>query len=83
MLVNEKNNSTFLDNICVFVQNISLSYNIDKKNIIKDFLNYIIRNKPNTLSGKFLDFVENAMHSQDCNNNVFVRYSLSKLSSFC
>lgn len=83
ILVHEKDKSTFLDNICMFIQEISLTYNIDKKNIIKDFLNYIIRNKPNTLSGPFLDFIENAMHSQECNNNVFVRYSISKLSSFC
>ena len=33
-----------LENNCAYVHLISIKYNIDKKNIIKDFLNYIIRN---------------------------------------
>lgn len=81
MLLNETNKSNFLDNICAYIQNISLTYNIDQKNIIKDFLNYIIRNKPHVLTSHFLNFVENAMHSQDCNNNIFVRYSMIKIQS--
>jgi replication factor C subunit 3/5 len=59
---------------------ISIKYNIDKKNIIKDFLNYIIRNYPNCLNKKFLNFVENLMHSQIQNNNVHIYYSLAKLT---
>ena len=64
------------------VSDISLNYNIDKKNIIKDFFNYIIRNHPKYLSIEFLNFVENLMHSQIQNNNIYIYYSLSKLSSF-
>ena len=71
-----------IDNINKFVQLISNQYNIDKKNIIKDFLNYIIRNHTKYVSKDFLNFVENLMHSQIQNNNVYVYYSLSKLSSF-
>jgi len=70
-----------LEIIYTFVQNISIDYNIDKKNIIKDFLNYIIRNHGIYLNTKFLNFVENLMHSQIQNNNVYVNYSISKLSS--
>ena len=44
--------------------NISIKYNIDKKNIIKDYLNYIIRNKSNLITSQFLYFIENIMHSQ-------------------
>jgi replication factor C subunit 3/5 len=33
-----------IDKIKGYVDNISIQYNVDKKNIIKDFLNYIIRN---------------------------------------
>jgi DNA polymerase III delta prime subunit len=65
-----------------FVQSISNQYNIDKKNIIKDFINYIIRNHPKYLSKDFLNFVENLMHSQIQNNNIYINYSLTKLSSF-
>ena len=62
--------------------NISIKYNIDKKNIIKDYLNYIIRNKSNLITSQFLDFIENIMHSQESNTQIFINYSLSKLSYF-
>lgn len=71
-----------LENIYAYVHLISLKYNIDKKNIIKDFLNYIIRNKTNIINSKFFNFVENLMHSQNLNNNHHIYYSLSQLSSF-
>ena len=70
------------ENICSYVYLISIKYNIDKKNIIKDFLNYIIRNKPESTTPEFLNFVENLMHSQNVNNNNHIYYSLSRLSSF-
>ena len=75
----KKNN---LDILVSDIHNISIKYNIDKKNIIKDYLNYIIRNKSNLITPHFLDFVENLMHSQESNNQTFINYSLSRLSSF-
>jgi DNA polymerase III delta prime subunit len=75
----KKNN---LDILVSDIHNISIKYNIDKKNIIKDYLNYIIRNKSNLITPEFLDFVENLMHSQESNNQTFINYSLSRLSSF-
>ena len=65
-----------------YIHKISSEYNIDKKNIINDFLNYIIRNHPKYVSNNFLNFVENLMHSQIQNNNTHIYYSLSRLSSF-
>lgn len=65
-----------------YIYSISMKYNIDKKNIIKDFLNYIIRNYSKYVNTKFLDFAENLLHSQVQNNNVYVNYSLTRLSSF-
>jgi len=65
-----------------YIYSISMKYNIDKKNIIKDFLNYIIRNYSKYVNTKFLEFVENLLHSQVQNNNVYVNYSLTRLSSF-
>ena len=78
MIVNKKG----INHIELLIHNISINYNIDKKNIIKDYINYIIRNKPDTICSEFLNFVENVMHSQDCNNKTHLYYSLSKLSSF-
>jgi len=72
---------TSLLSIAAFINTTSSKYNIDKKNIIKDFLNYIIRHKEPHISPEFLNFVENIMHFEDCKNSHFVNYSLSKLSS--
>jgi len=77
MLINREK----LDAMQIFIHNISIQYNIDKKNIIKDFLNYIIRNHTNYLSSDFFNFVENLMHSQIQNNIIYISYSLSRLSS--
>ena len=65
-----------------FINKTSSKYNIDKKNIIKDFLNYIIRNKgAKIISMEFLNFVENIMHFEDCKNNDYVNYSLARMTS--
>ena len=63
-----------------YINLISIKYNIDKKNIIKDFINYIIRKYP--ITPDFLLFVEHIMHFQDLNNTTYVNYSLLRLSSF-
>ena len=70
-----------IENINSFINFISINYNIDKKNIIKDFLNYIIKTYTKNVNSKFLDFVENLIHSQNNNNNIHINYLISKLSS--
>jgi replication factor C subunit 3/5 len=65
-----------------FIHDISILYNINKKNIIKDFFNYIIRNKSNILSSDFLIFIENIMHFEDCNIKYFVDYTINQLFYF-
>ena len=62
-----------------YIHETSIKYNIDKKNLIKDFLNYIIRNKTNTVNvnAEFLNFVENLIHSQECNNKIYVNYAIT------
>jgi replication factor C subunit 3/5 len=72
-------NKTSLEVLHNFIQNISIKYNIDKKNALKDYLNFIIRYKNQYITNKFLSIVENAIHSPDCKNTYFVNYLLSKL----
>ena len=80
-LLNKLIKKTDKDNINNFIHSISINYNIDKKNIIKDFLNYIIRNYPKYVNSDFLNFVENLIHSQVQNNNVNINYSVTRLTS--
>jgi len=81
-LYNHLESNTNLEDIQKYIQTISVQFNIDKKNIIKDFLNYIIIHKPTILNTTFLKLIENIMHNQDCNNSCFIHYSLLRLSSF-
>jgi replication factor C subunit 3/5 len=67
--------------LSLFVNETSLKYNIDKKNIIKDFLNYIIRNCEIKDVPEYLKFVENIIHFEDCKNSYYVNYSLVRLSN--
>ena len=73
--------SSSMNSIIAFINNTSSKYNIDKKNIIKDFLNYIIRHKEEHVSPTFLNFVENIMHFEDSKSGHIINYSLSKLST--
>jgi hypothetical protein len=79
-LFNKIKNGNELESLLLFTNEISYKYNMDKKNIIKDFLNYIIRNKEYLNIPKYFNFVENIIHFEECNNNHYVIYSLIKLS---
>ena len=81
-LLNKIEKKEKLEIISKFIHHISINYNIDKKNIIKDFLNYIIKIYPKYISTDFLKFVENLMHSQNQNNDIHINYSISKLLIF-
>jgi len=62
-----------------FVGLIGSKYNMDKKNIIKNFLNYIIRNHEEHITPKFMEFVEFIIHMEECNVNYYTNYALTKL----
>lgn len=79
-LFDKINNRDELSSLNNFINEISSNYNIDKKNIIKDFLNYIIRNKEFLNIPEYFNFVENIIHFEDCKNSYYVNYSLIKLS---
>ena len=76
------NTETSLENITTFLKDTSEKYNMEKKNIIKDFLNYIIRNKKEMVTPKFMKYIDNIMHFQDCNVNIYVNYAVSRMKIF-
>ena len=80
-LYNNLKNGEKLSKLILFINETSIKYNIDKKNTIKDFLNYIIRNYEDMNTPEYLNFIENIIHFEDCKNNYYVNYSLIRLSS--
>jgi replication factor C subunit 3/5 len=65
--------------IMEFIRDISIIYNIDNKNIIKYFVNYLIRNKKELITKELLNFIENIMHNQTCNNEHYLGYVFTNL----
>ena len=63
-----------------FITNISNEYNIEKKNIIKNYLNYIIRTCKHIVNTEFLNFVENIMHVSDLNIEYMLPFTILKLN---
>jgi replication factor C subunit 3/5 len=51
----------------LLLDTISDEYNIDAKSVIKDYLNYIIRHRPEFITKSFLKLTEFVMHSGDPN----------------
>ena len=58
--------------IIEFIYNVSNQYNMDIKNIIKTYFNYIIKNK--MVTSKLLNLMETIIHSENTPNNVIVEY---------
>ena len=61
------------------INNLSSEYNIEKRNILKNMLNYIIRYKKEYVNTELLDFTENIMHISDCNQDILVNYSILQM----
>ena len=58
---------------------ISLNYNIERKNIVKNFLNYVVQHHPENINSKFLDFVEYITHIQECKTEYFIQYFVLRM----
>ncbi len=65
--------------IIEYIDVISRKQNIDKINIIKNYFNYIIRNRSELITTQMLSMMENIMHITDCDDNSFVYYVVYKL----
>ncbi len=63
-----------------YINKISIDCNVDKKNIIKDYIYYLIHRTK--ITSEFLSFVEGIMHFHDCNESYYLHYSLLRIASF-
>ena len=76
-LLKERNNHT---KVIQFLEDISESYNMDMKNIIKDYLNYLIRERPEYICKEVLDFMETIMHLKEVNIEYLKNYTALALN---
>ena len=73
---NLKNNKKNADN---YINYIEENYDIDIRNIVKDYLNYVIRKNNGVISSDFLDFCEFTLHLQDPQMDYLKNYFLSNV----
>ena len=64
------------------INEISNKFNLDKKSILKNYFNYIIRKKPDIISDKFLTILEMLMHSNDSNIDHILQYFVLHISDY-
>ena len=66
--------------VLAYLDTISDTYNIDIKNITKDYLNYLITDCPTVIDKPLLDFMETIMHLKEFNVDYFKNYTALKLN---
>ena len=76
------NTTTEKNEIFDFINNISIQYNTDKKTLIKNYFNYIIRNKKTIINNEFLKLVESTMHVTDSNIQHVLTFFIVHLKDF-
>jgi replication factor C subunit 3/5 len=69
-----KSPSTTKSDIISYINTISRTYNIERKNLIKNYLNFIIRKRPECIVPGFLSNIENIMHLPDGNTEYIINY---------
>jgi replication factor C subunit 3/5 len=62
-----------------YINSISIQYNVDKKTIIKNYFNYVIRNKKELVNSDLLNIIEGAMHVTDSNIQHILQYFINQL----
>jgi replication factor C subunit 3/5 len=53
---------------------ISLKYGIEKRNMLRQFLNNIIRTHTSSITSDFLNRIEHIMHNQECKTEYVMQY---------
>ena len=70
------------NHIFTYINNISIQYNTDKKTIIKNYFNYIIRNKKQYITKDFLSIIEGSIHVTDSNIQHILLYFIHHLQEY-
>jgi GTPase SAR1 family protein len=65
-----------------FIHMLSIHYNIDKKQIIKDYYNYLIMNRPEMVVPEIIERMEIVIHNYDCKVDVLINYFIMDTMTF-
>jgi len=79
MLMNTNSNP---NDIILYIHELSREYNIDKKTIIHNYFNYIIRNKPKIIRKDILNIMTNLIHNTDVKIEQCLNYFCYQLHEY-
>ena len=77
-----RSNATQYKDMVQYIHTISIQYNIDKRNILQTFFNYMIQNHGEIITPVYLDIVETIIHNTDVNVEDMLQYFFNKLHNF-
>ena len=63
-----------ISEIIAYIHKISTQYNMDKRQIIQGYFDYVIRNHRELISSEFLDIVEDCLHNYDVDIENLIEY---------
>jgi replication factor C subunit 3/5 len=73
-LLNNCTQDITYDFIISYIHNISIQHNMDKKNIIQTYFNYVIRNHSDIIDKSLLDLIETILHNNETNTEYILPY---------
>jgi len=65
-----------------FMHRLSIHFNIDKKQIIKDYYNYLITTHPELVRADVIEKMEVVIHNYDCKIDVLINYFILDTMTF-
>ena len=81
--INKRKQASRYDDIIRHTINLTNVYNLTIKNLIKDYLTYVIRDKQINVTAEFLKFVERLLHTTSgVNDRLYANYTFSNLEMF-
>jgi replication factor C subunit 3/5 len=80
VLLCDKNNNN--EHIIKYIHDMSIQFNMDKKNIIQTYFNYIIRNHKELLSSEYLTYIETIIHNYEIKMEYIIKYFVSFVKEY-
>jgi len=82
ILKKSSNENSLFSEMNKYIHNICIQFNMDKKNIIQGYFNYIIRNHGSIIKSEFLNIAQKLIHANDVNIENSLYYFFYKIHSF-
>jgi len=81
--INNKKGRMYYSHIIDYIVEVSSIYNLTMKNLMKDYLTYLIRDKKIKVTSEFLKFTERLLHiTSGVDDTIYSNYAVSNLEKF-